>query len=153
VAIIGPSGSGKSTLMHILGCLDHPSSGSYYLAGVDVSDMDEVQLADVRNRRIGFVFQQFNLLTALTACRNVELPLVYAGVDRHDRKRRALASLARVDLANRSEHRPNELSGGPRPTCWASWAIFIAVDEPWSSSPTTPRPRIRPSASCDSRTV
>jgi putative ABC transport system ATP-binding protein len=112
VAVVGPSGSGKSTLMNILGCLDNPTEGRYLLADEDVSMMSEVQLAEVRNRRIGFVFQQFNLLASLTAWRNVELPLVYAGVPRHERKARALAALDKVGLSDRAEHRPGELSGG-----------------------------------------
>ncbi len=112
VAIMGPSGSGKSTLMHILGCLDIPSDGTYELGGLDVSQMTERNLAQVRNARIGFVFQQFNLLPSMTALRNVELPLVYGGVPRQERRDRAAEALSRVGLGDRLDHRPNQLSGG-----------------------------------------
>jgi putative ABC transport system ATP-binding protein len=112
VALMGPSGSGKSTLMNILGCLDSPTSGTYILNGNDVSAMHDNQLADIRNREIGFVFQQFNLLPRLTAMENVALPLVYAGIPKKQRTEMAMEVLRKVDLTDRSHHRPNEMSGG-----------------------------------------
>ena len=112
VALMGPSGSGKSTLMNILGCLDSPTAGSYVLNGKDVSKMDDGELAEIRNKEIGFVFQQFNLLPRLTAAENVALPLIYAGVSRQERIRRAEAVLEKVKLEDRMHHKPNELSGG-----------------------------------------
>jgi putative ABC transport system ATP-binding protein len=112
VALMGPSGSGKSTLMNILGCLDSPSAGSYILNGQDVSKMPDDNLADVRNKEIGFVFQQFNLLPRLTALENVALPLVYAGISRKQRTDMAMDVIKKVGLEDRSHHKPNELSGG-----------------------------------------
>ena len=112
VALMGPSGSGKSTLMNILGCLDSPTSGTYILNGQDVSQMPDNDLADVRNKEIGFVFQQFNLMPRLTALENVALPLVYAGLSRKRRTEIAMSVLEKVSLTDRSHHKPNELSGG-----------------------------------------
>lgn len=135
VALMGPSGSGKSTLMNILGCLDTPTSGTYILNGQDVSRMNDNSLAEVRNKEIGFVFQQFNLLNTWTALENVTLPLIYAGIDKATRREKAMEMLKKVNLTDRHHHKPNELSGGQSQRVAIARALvndpaIILADEP-----------------------
>ena len=135
VAIVGQSGSGKSTAMNIIGCLDVPTAGSYHLGGVDVSTMDDDQQAEIRNKMLGFIFQQYNLIPKLTVLENVELPLVYAGAEPRERRARAMEALERVGLADKSRHLPNQLSGGQQQRVSIARALagkpsVILADEP-----------------------
>ena len=136
VAVVGPSGSGKSTLLNLVGCLDTPSGGTYMLGGEAVAGLDRDQLADVRNRRVGFVFQNFNLLPQLTALENVEMPMLFGGIGRRERRRRAMEHLERVGLGDRVEHRPTELSGGQMQRVAIARALAMEPDIVLADEPT-----------------